>query len=165
MKIAKVSSLMTKLLRVSTHRSSYHTTRMYPANFRMSGTHSRHFKNFVRGQHDLRPESLSNVRGGMYAEDEYDLLAMSPATPTHESRSSMSTTLSRQNNSKKRTGRSPLPSSSHDSDSMDVLLTHVGRIVTARETEVPLRREQDQEKSVRVRAKYHKMLDDIRKRN
>ncbi|POM69631.1 hypothetical protein PHPALM_14065 [Phytophthora palmivora] len=53
MKSAKASSLMTKLLRVSTHRSSYHTTQqnwrncdlsIYEANFRMSGMHSRHFK-------------------------------------------------------------------------------------------------------------------------
>lgn len=47
---------------------------------------------------------------------------------------------------------------------MDVLVTLVGRIAAAREAEVALGREQEQEVSVRIRAEHHKMLDDIRKR-
>ncbi|KAE8952920.1 hypothetical protein PF005_g33120 [Phytophthora fragariae] len=103
----------------------------------MSGTHSRHFKNFVRGQFDvlylwywlqLRPEALSNVRGGLYQEDEYDSLDAFSTTPVRERRSSSVATPNRQNG------------------------------------EVALGREQEQEVVVRVRAERHKMLDDIRKR-
>ncbi|KAE8965466.1 hypothetical protein PR002_g28670, partial [Phytophthora rubi] len=152
---------------------------IYEANFRMSGTHSRHFKNFVRGQFDvlylwywlqLRPEALSNVRGGLYQEDEYDSLDAFSTTPVRERRSSSVATPNRQNGGKKRAERSPArgslgnKKSKSDSDSMDVLLTLVGRIVTAREAEVALGREQEQEVVVRVRAERHKMLDDIRKR-
>ncbi|KAE8887078.1 hypothetical protein PF003_g27048 [Phytophthora fragariae] len=136
-------------------------------------------ENFVRGQFDvlylwywlqLRPEALSNVRGGLYQEDEYDSLDAFSTTPVRERRSSSVATPNRQNGGKKRAERSPArgslgnKKSKSDSDSMDVLLTLVGRIVTAREAEVALGREQEQEVVVRVRAERHKMLDDIRKR-
>ncbi|KAG1696522.1 hypothetical protein DVH05_018173 [Phytophthora capsici] len=47
---------------------------------------------------------------------------------------------------------------------MDVLVTLVGRIAAAREAEITLAREQDQEVAVRVRFEHYKMLDDLRKR-
>ncbi|KAE9017128.1 hypothetical protein PR002_g13475 [Phytophthora rubi] len=151
---------------------------IYEANFRLSGTNDREFKKFVHGKVDvlylwywtkIRPEVLNCARGGMYEEDEYDSLADSSATLTRERRSTPSATPSHRSGKTKRAARSPARSTpgkkqKTESDAMDVLVTLVGRIAAAREAEVALGREQEQEVSVRIRAEHHKMLDDIRKR-
>ncbi|OWZ02337.1 hypothetical protein PHMEG_00026115 [Phytophthora megakarya] len=85
---------------------------IYETDFRMSGTHSPHFKKFVRGQTDvlylwywlkLRPDALSNVRGGLYVEDEFDTMASSE-TPIREVRSPYNSTTTGPGTSKKRAG-------------------------------------------------------------
>ncbi|KAK1947410.1 hypothetical protein P3T76_001420 [Phytophthora citrophthora] len=151
---------------------------IYEANFRMSGTHSRDFKKFVRGQADvlylwywlkLRPDALSNVRGGLYVEDEFDTMAASE-TPTREVRSPYNSTPTGPGTNKKRAGsctphtNNPKKKTKSESGSMEVLLTMVRRIAAAREAEVVQAMELDHEAAARTRAEHYKMLDDIRKR-
>ncbi|KAF4040219.1 hypothetical protein GN244_ATG07650 [Phytophthora infestans] len=144
------------------------------ANFRLSGTHDQEFKKFTHGKADvlylwywtkLRPQALSCVRGGMYEEDEFDSLSAPVSTPMRECRA----TPSQRGGSRKRNKRSPTkttPNKKQKSEAaaMDALVTLVGRITAAREAEVALGNEQEQEASMRVRGEQHKMLDDIRKR-
>ncbi|POM66126.1 hypothetical protein PHPALM_18062 [Phytophthora palmivora] len=63
------------------------------ANFRLSGTHDREFKKFTHDKADVAYHwywtkvFLNYVRGGMYEEDEFDLLsAATTTTPTRERR-------------------------------------------------------------------------------
>ncbi|KAK1934331.1 Tetratricopeptide repeat protein 1 [Phytophthora citrophthora] len=151
---------------------------IYEANFRMSGTHSRHFKKFVRRHADvlylwywlkLRPDALINVRGGLYVEDEFDTMAASE-TPTREVRSPYNSTPTGPGTNKKRAGsctshtKKPNKKTKSDSGSMEILLMMVGRIAAAREAEVVQAMELDHEAAARTRAENYKMLDGIRKR-
>ncbi|KAF4044277.1 hypothetical protein GN244_ATG03366 [Phytophthora infestans] len=80
-----------------------------------------------------RPEALSSARGGMYEEDEFD--SLSSSTPTRERRNA---TPSKPSSTKKRpreslpSRRTPNKKYKADSDSMEVLVTLVGRIAAAR---------------------------------
>ncbi|ETI48402.1 hypothetical protein F442_07582 [Phytophthora nicotianae P10297] len=145
------------------------------ANFRLSGTHDHEFKRFVQGKLDVlylgywlkeRPQALSSVKGGMYEEGEFD--SLSSFTPTREHRRATQASEVPAGSERVLT-RSPKQllkkkTKTHSDSTDDVLVTLVGRIAAAREAEITLAREQDQEATARVRAEYYKMLDDIRKR-
>ncbi|OWZ13065.1 hypothetical protein PHMEG_00013680 [Phytophthora megakarya] len=117
---------------------------------------------------ELRPNALSNVRGGLYVEDEFDTLEPSSPTPTRESPNSSNPTMRGTNN--KRVGPSTPQKNNQtkrvktEVESMDILLVLVGCITAAREAEVMQAMEPDHEAAARTRAEHHKMLDDIRKR-
>ncbi|ETK88337.1 hypothetical protein L915_07396 [Phytophthora nicotianae] len=102
----------------------------------------------------------------MYEEGEFD--SLSSFTPTREHRRATQASEVPAGSERVLT-RSPKQllkkkTKTHSDSTDDVLVTLVGRIAAAREAEITLAREQDQEATARVRAEYYKMLDDIRKR-